>query len=387
MTCGVGSTGKICVAISELLTKANVENYILYASGNSDYPLGKKYMCASEIKLQALKSRIFGNYGFQSKAATKQLISELDRIEPDIVHLHNLHGHNVHLGMLFSYLKDNHIRVYWTFHDCWAFTAYCPHYDMIGCDRWKKGCHNCPQKSRFSWFFDRSKVLYEKKKQLFRGLDLTIITPSQWLADQVKQSFLKDCPVKVIHNGINLSVFYPRESDFRKRYHAENKFIVLGVAFDWGVRKGLDVLIELSKRLDERFQIVIVGTNDCIDKQLPSNISSIHRTADQIELAEIYSAADLFVNPTREDTFPTVNMESLACGTPVLTFRTGGSPEILDEISGRVVEINDEEALYQAILDLAVHPLNRDNCLSRASSFDEKDRYNEYVALYGEVLK
>ena len=203
-TCGAGSTGKICVAVSELLNAAGVENYILYTSGHSDYIHGKKYMTAPEVKIQALKSRIFGNYGFQSKAATKRLIAELDMIAPDIVHLHNLHSHNVHIGDLFAYLKAKGIKIFWTFHDCWAFTGYCPHFDMIGCDKWKNnGCGICPQKFHYSWFFDRSKWLFDKKKELFSDLDLTVITPSQWLADRVKQSFLKDKAVKVINNGID----------------------------------------------------------------------------------------------------------------------------------------------------------------------------------------
>ena len=267
--CGSGSTGKICVAVSELLTKQRVENYILYALGNSNDPLAKKYMSSGDARLQALKSRIFGNYGFQSKKATKRLIRELDEILPDIVHLHNLHSHNAHLGLLFSYLKEKKIKVFWTFHDCWAFTGYCTYYDMVGCDRWKTSCKNCPAKKRFSWFFDRSHDLLLKKKQLFSGLDLTIITPSQWLADQVKQSFLNEYEVKVIHNGIDLSVFRPRQSDFREKYHLENKFIILGVAFKWETRKGLDVFLELNQRLDDRYQIALVGTNEAIDKQLP----------------------------------------------------------------------------------------------------------------------
>lgn len=386
-TCGAGSTGKICVAVSELLTQAGVENYILYTSGNSSHPVGKKYMSAIEVKMQALKSRVFGNYGFQSKAATKRLISRLDRIAPDIIHLHNLHSHNVHLGMLFAYLKDKHIKTYWTFHDCWAFTGYCPHYDMIRCNQWKMGCENCPQHSHYSWFFDRSNTLFHRKKELFAGLDLTIITPSNWLADQVKQSFLKDCHVKVINNGIDLSVFRPQESDFRKRYNIEDKFVILGVAFEWGIRKGLDVFVDLSKRLDEEFQIVLVGTDDTIGRQLPSNIISIHRTANQTELAEIYTAADLFVNPTREENFPTVNIESLACGTPVLTFRTGGSPEMLDDLTGMVVDRNDEEALYNAIIKIeSERPFSAENCCTRAKEFDETERFREYVALYEGAL-
>lgn len=385
ITCSAGSTGTICVSVSRLLTEAGMENYILYASGKSSEPVGRRYMSLPEIKFQALKAKVSGNYGFQSKAATRRLIAELDRIAPDIVHLHNLHSHNVHLGMLFTYLKEKRIKVFWTFHDCWAFTGYCPHYDMIGCSRWKEdGCGNCPQRTHYSWVFDRSAGLFAKKKQLFSGLDLTIITPSQWLADQVKRSFLKECPVEVIHNGIDLSVFSPRESDFRKEYQLENQRILLGVAFGWGQRKGLDVFLRLAKRLDpEKFRIVLVGTDETVDKQLPANVISIHRTADQKELAEIYSAADVLVNPTREDTFPTVNMEALACGTPVVTFRTGGSPETIDEKTGIVVDRDDEEALYAAIVSLCeANPLSREDCRKRAEQFDANSRFEEYVALY-----
>ncbi len=383
--CGSGSTGKICVAVSGLLTEAGVENYILYASGSSSYPAGKRYMSAPEIKWQALKSRIFGNYGFQSKAATKRLIKELEQISPDVVHLHNLHGHNVHLGMLFSYLKQNNIKTFWTFHDCWAFTGYCPHYDMICCTQWKsEGCQRCPQTKRFSWVFDYSSHLFAQKKALFTGLDLTVITPSHWLAEQVKQSFLKDCEIKVIHNGIDLSVFYPRESDFRRKYGLEDKFIVLGVAFDWGIRKGLDVFVELSKRLDARFQIVLVGTNDKIDAHLPDRILSIHHTQDQAELAEIYTAANVFVNPTREEVLGLTNIEANACGTPVITFDTGGSPECIDETSGYVVLKNSIDDIEAVICRLAESSeLSQENCIERAKMFDQRKRLDEYVRLYG----
>lgn len=382
--CGSGSTGKICLAVSELLTDQRVENFTLYASGNSSYPLGIKYMSSFEVKLQALKSRILGNYGFNSGNATKRLIKHLESINPDIVHLHNLHGHNVHLELLFRYLKQNKIKIFWTFHDCWAITGYCPHYDMVGCSKWRTGgCSDCPQRKHYSWFFDRSHWLYQKKKELFNGLDMTIITPSQWLADQVKQSFLKDHEVKVINNGIDLSVFYPRESNFRERYNLENKFIVLGVAFGWGIRKGLDVFIELSKCLDKRFQIVLVGTNDDIDKRLPDNIISIHRTQNQIELSEIYTAADVFVNPTREENFPTTHMESLACGTPVIAFDTGGCSEMLDPTCGCVVEKNNINALEKSIIEVCTQKLySSDNCIAKSASFTACDRFQEYIDLY-----
>lgn len=385
--CGSGSTGKICVAVSQLLTQKNIENYVLYASGKSEYPLGIRYMTNKEVKWQALRSRILGNYGFNSKRATKRLLKELDKIQPDIIHLHNLHGHNVHLGMLCTYLKEKKIKVFWTFHDCWAFTGYCPHYDMIGCDQWKKdGCKKCPQKRRTSWFLDRSQYLFNQKKKLFTGLDMTIITPSKWLAEQVRQSFLAEYDVKVINNGIDLSVFYPRESDFRQKYHLEDKLIVLGVAHIWCAQKGLDVFIELSKRLDARFQIVLVGTDDKVDKQLPENIISIHRTQDQAELAEIYSAADVFVNPTREENFPTTHMEALACGTPVITFATGGSAEMLDETCGAVVRKDDINALEERIVTICVQkPYSAEACIRKAKNFDKKDKFLGCIRLYEEA--
>lgn len=385
--CGFGSTGKICVGISKVLCDHNIENYILYCSGNSDYPYGIK--CTERFpKLQTLRSRVLGNYGFNSRRTTKRLIEELDKISPDIVHLHNLHGHNCNLEMLMDYFRRKRIKLVWTFHDCWAFTAYCPHFVMAKCDKWKTGCQHCVQSRTFSWFADRSAWVYEKKKTAFSGLDLTIVTPSQWLASLVKESFLKEYPVVVINNGIDLDVFRPRASDFRVRYGIPaDKFILLGVAIEWVPRKGADVFIRLAERLDsDKFQIVLVGTDDKIDRQLPPNVISIHRTANQIELAEIYSSADLFVNPTREDTFPTVNMESLACGTPVLTFRTGGSPESLDEKTGVVVNRDDEEALYEAVLRTAKRKnFSREDCINRTLAFAEERKFREYIDIYAAI--
>ena len=385
-TCGIGSTGKICVDISELLTERNIENYIFYCGKKSDYPLGIRYAETAQIKWEALRSHLNGSYGFNSQAFTADMLCQLDSIKPDIVHLHNLHGHNCDLEMLFCYLKRQHIKVFWTFHDCWAFTAYCPHFTMAKCDKWKTGCEHCPQFREYSFFFDRSRLLYQRKKELLSDLDLTIITPSQWLADLVKQSFLQNYPVKVIHNGIDLAVFKPTPSDFREKYHIpRGKAVLLGVAFDWGKRKGLDVFVELATRLDpERYQIVLVGSNDRIDRLLPSQIISIHRTENQQKLAEIYTAADLFVNPTREENYPTVNMEAIACGTPVLTFRTGGSPEILDEKTGAVVDYDDIDALEREISRICEEvPYEREYLLFKAQEFEQNKRLLECYHAYG----
>jgi len=221
-TCGVGSTGKICVGISQILVDKNIENYILYSSKSNGYEHGIRCSDDKYIKLQALKSRIIGNYGFNSRKSTRKMISELERIKPDIVHLHNIHGHDCDLEMLFKYFKENKTKLVWTFHDCWAFTGYCTHFTMMKCGKWRTQCSECVQKREFSWFFDKSKVLFERKKKIFQGLDLTIVTPSRWLADLVNQSFLKDYPVQVINNGIDLNVFKPNESNFREKFGLEN---------------------------------------------------------------------------------------------------------------------------------------------------------------------
>jgi glycosyltransferase involved in cell wall biosynthesis len=287
------------------------------------------------------------------------------------------------LGLLCTYLKEKKIKVFWTFHDCWAFTGYCPHYDMAGCGQWKTQCQSCIQRKHYTWFRDRSAYLYREKRAALTGLDMTIVTPSQWLADQVKQSFLKEYPVKVIRNGIDLSVFQPRESDFRQKYGIERKHVVLGVAFGWGPRKGLDVFVELAKRLDDTYQIVLVGTDDTVDGQLPSNILSIHRTQNAAELAEIYSAADVFVNPTREENYPTTHMEALACGTPVVSFATGGSLEMLDTTCGCGVPKNDVDEMERMIrVACEERPYTPLDCVKKAEAFQAVDRFKEYVKLY-----
>lgn len=386
-TCGKGSTGKICVEISKLLADKSIENYIIYSGKQCEYPFG--YLCGGtkELKFQALRSHLFGLYGFNSKWLTKRMLNKLDEIKPDVVHLHNIHGHNCHIEMLLDYLREHHIKTFWTFHDCWAFTAYCPHFTLVGCDKWKNGCHNCPQYKDYSFFFDRSARLYEKKKKASEGLDLTIITPSQWLAGLVKQSFFKNYPIKVINNGIDLEIFKPTPSKFREKHEIPNdKYIVLGVAFGWGKRKGLDVFIELSKRLDkEKYQIVLVGTDEKIDNQLPSNIISIHRTQNQKELAEIYTAADVFVNPTREEVFGLVNVEALACGTPGVTFNTGGSPECYDVTCGAVVPFDNVNAMEKEIIRICEDkPFRAADCVEYAKNFDVQKKYSEYLKLYGE---
>lgn len=393
-----GSTGNIMNSLSKCLREQNGDAYMLYTpiyTQKSMVGLRSELKCVCvgnyyENFIHAMLGQITGLNGLFSWFGSRKLIKECKKFSPDIIHLHVLHAFCFCLPKLFRYIKKHNIPVVWTFHDCWAFTGHCPHFIEVKCDRWKNGCGKCPQLSCYPKSrVDASALSYKLKKKWFTGIqNLTIVTPSEWLKSLVKQSFLKDYPIKVINNGIDLDVFKPTENNFREKYGVpKGKKIILGVASAWGVKKGIDVFIELSKHLDKKeYQIVLVGTNELIDNTLPENIISIHRTNNQKELAEIYTAADLFVNPTREDTFPTVNIEALACGTSVLTFETGGSPEIVDEKCGLVVPCDDVDAMEKEIIRICKErPYSQEDCIERAKKFDMKERFEEYIELYEQI--
>jgi glycosyltransferase involved in cell wall biosynthesis len=305
-----------------------------------------------------------------------------------VIHLHNLHGWFINLPLLFRYIKKHDIPVIWTLHDCWSFTGHCPYYDMVNCDRWRTGCHHCSQFRRYpgTWF-DYSATMFRKKRRWFTGVKhMTVVTPSKWLADQVQCSYLGDYSVKVINNGVDLQVFQQDGADIRQRLQIDGKYMILGVAYEWDARKGLDVFTALAQRLGPDYRIVLVGTDERVDAQLPKEIISIHRTQNQRELAQLYSAADVFVNPTREENFPTVNMEALACGTPVVTFATGGSPEIIDEHCGIAVPKNDEQALENAIRRICQErSFTPEACRRRAGEFTQERFTAEYMDLYERI--
>lgn len=391
--CNYGSTGKIINNLCQILKSQNVKYLFAIPKTESN----KKNLKENQVlfggkisrNLSFVLAKTFGNTDNLNFFNTFCLIRIIKGFKPDIIHLHNIHGNFLNINWFFSFLKKHRIKVIWTLHDCWSFTGRCPHFAILDCKKWENGCYGCPYpKTDYPISkIDKTKKAWNKKKKLFAQIDdLTIVTPSDWLSDLVKKSYLKDFSIKVIHNGINLNIFKPTGSNFRKQWNVSvDKYVLLGVCFAWDYKKGLDVFVDLSKRLDEKYQIVLVGTTDSVDKELPSNIISIHRTNNQQDLAEIYSAADLFVNPTREENYPTVNMESLACGTPVLTFRTGGSPEIIDETCGSVVACGDIDSLEQEVMRICeTKPYTKEACLQRAKSFDMNDRFQEYINLYNE---
>ena len=375
-----GSTGTIMKGIGKSAESNDFCCYYAYPGTQLNKPRESNdiIICSAIMRKVAEKIGYYtGLKGGWLFFETKRLMKRIDEIKPEIIHLHNLHDTYVHLPLLFNYIKKHKVPIVWTLHDSWAFTGHCPYFTMAKCDKWKIGCHDCPNYRDYpSSFFDNSKRMWKLKKKWFTGVEnMTIVTPSQWLADLVKQSFLGEYPVRVIHNGIDLAVFKPTPSDFREKYQIrKEKKILLGVAFDWGIRKGLDVFVELSKRLaPEKYQIVLVGTDEQVDRQLPTNIISIHRTQNQTKLAEIYTAADVFVNPTREEVLGLVNIEANACGTPVITFNTGGSPECINEKSGMVIPYGDIDAMKESIEYICDNSsFSEKDCIARAASFDQK---------------
>lgn len=392
-----GSTGKIMMGIADVARAQGHEVMCASPITTTNRDAGEdcgyyRIGTFNSRRVNVALARITGFNGCFAWFETYKLLKKIDEFKPDIIHLHNLHDSYINLPMLFSYIKKHEIPVVWTLHDCWSFTGQCPHFTMVKCDKWKTGCYGCLQYKAYpSSLYDNTKRMWQLKKKWFTGVkNMTIVTPSEWLAGLARESYLKQYPIEVINNGIDLNVFKPTHSNFRKQYGIPgDKYIVLGVSFAWGYRKGLDCFVEMAEKLGEQFQIVLVGTDDEIDKNLPQSIISIHRTQNQKELAEIYSAADVFVMPTREENYPTVNMEAIACGTPVVTFDTGGSPEMLDDKTGIVVEANDIKATVKAIKDIC----EKKKCdaeeyiVAYSKKFDKQDKFVEYIDLYSAIIE
>ena len=355
--CGIRSTGRIVTDLAMDYMAQGHEVKIAY--GREDVPARFREMAYRigtewDVRVAALKARIFDNEGFNAIRETKKLTEWAEQYDPDVVWLHNLHGYYLNIEELFRWIKSRpQMRVRWTLHDCWAFTGHCTHFTMANCTRWKECCKACVQTRQYpkSVFKDNSKENFRRKCAAFCGVkNMTLITPSYWLADLVKQSFLRDYPVEVIHNQIDTSVFRPTAGNFRIRYGVENRKIVLSVSSVWNHAKGYADFMKLAGMLDDSYVIVMVGLTKQQMKSLPSPIIGIERTDTPAELAEIYTAADVFVNLTYQDTYPTVNLEAQACGTPCLTYRTGGSVESVPPEN--VVDQGDLDAMLVRIQEV-----------------------------------
>lgn len=343
-----GSTGSIMRGLHSQLCSNGVDSYCFWGRRHKSIDEHMR-CCASkpEVYFHGAMTRLRDRMGFYSKHDTAKLLKLLDEIDPDVVHLHNIHGYWVNIEMLFSWLATHHCQVRWTLHDCWAFTGHCAHFTYLECAQWKTHCaysYSCPQLDTYPKTISKASCTrnFEDKKRIFTSVPparMTLITPSQWLGNLVGESFLKDYPVEVRRNTIDRAVFRPTPSDFRERYGIGDRFMILGVASPWTERKGLGSFIRLADELDsKKYAIVLVGLSEKQIKQLPNGIMGLTRTNSPQELAGIYSTADVFFNPTVEDNFPTVNLEAEACGTPVVTYDTGGCRETLGMRGSRYVE-------------------------------------------------
>lgn len=353
---GVGSTGRIAAEQCRELMAQGHSCVIAYGremrgcDGIPTIQIGTPL----DYKLHGVRTRLLDDHGFGSYTATRRFLQQVREYDPDVIWMHNIHGYYLHIGLLFDYLRGCGKKIFWTLHDCWSFTGHCAYFDFVECNRWKTGCHNCPQKNTYpaSLLLDNSRKNFARKKQLFSGIpNLTLITPSKWLAELVKQSILGEYPVEVVYNTVNTDVFKPTPSDFREKHGLQDKVILLGVAGVWEPRKGMRDFVALAKRLPETYKIVLVGVTPEQAKVLPETVIAIPRTASAVELAQIYTAADVFVNPTYEDNLPTVNLEARACGTHIVCYDTGGCAETLGP-EDLLVPKGDVEALYQAITQL-----------------------------------
>ena len=401
--CNSGSTGRISAEIASLAQQRG--HNVCFAYGRGSHPddiQGYKIGNRIDFICHVLLNFVFGKSGFGSRIVTKRFLNWLKKNQPDIINIHNLHGFYIHVGMFFDYIKANDIPVVWTLHDCWSFTGQCAHFDYVGCDKWKRGCYKCPifrTEYPYSLFCDNSEKNYIDKRRVFTGVkNLIIVTPSEWLSNLVKDSFLKEYEVKIINNGIDLNKFRIIRDDksliseLREQNNiSEQKKVVLGVANVWTERKGLNSFYQLANILPEEYIIVLVGISTRIAKTIKNKyrgkIIGIKHTESIDELVCWYNLADVFVNPTLEDNFPTTNIEALACGTPVVTYKTGGSPESIDDNCGIVVDRADVVELRNAVIFAGSRKIHRDICRNRAEIYSKTDRLMQYVLLMESMAK
>ena len=396
---GTGSVGRIACGTADEIINNGGEALLFRGRGEAvkgydNYRIGSD----PDMFFHGMMTRITDRHGLYSKNATLRLIKKLEEYDPDVIQLHNIHGYYVNYPLLFEWLKSSNKPVVWTLHDCWSFTGHCAHFDYCGCDKWERECFDCPEKSEYpaSFIKDSSKSNYARKKESFTGVkNLRLVTPSNWLKEAVERSFLSDYPVSVINTGIDREQFKPLESDIRKTHGiGDDTTLILGVANPWRERKGLYDFGELYGVLEKthpgRFKIVLVGLKPSHMEELPEGIIKLAHTESVEELAMWYSVADIYVNLTYGDTFPTTNLEAIACGTPVITYNAGGSPESITEKTGRVVEKGDLEGVVKAAEELTLElSTDRENvtraCVERSKDYDKRDKYKVYYELYKEI--
>lgn len=394
------STGRIMQEIGELAMQHGWRSCIAYSKGRDGIksckseviPVGNKW---STI-WHGLETRLFDRHGLASNEATRLFVKQIQELEPDVIHIHNIHGYFLNYQILFDFLAKSNIPVVWTVHDCWLYTGHCYYYSYAGCNKWQTGCGHCPQKKEFpaSWLIDRSHQNYEDKKQAFTSLpldQLTIVPVSEWIREEMQHSFFRNNQFHVIHNGINTNIFniYNPEQ-VKQKYGLNGKHILLGVASIWSREKGFDDCIQMADLLHPDEMLVLVGVRPEQQKKLKKNMLGIPRTENIHQLAELYAAADAFINPTWQDNYPTVNLEAIACGTPVVTYRTGGSIEAITDQTGFIVPQGNVKEMLEAarLISQRGKAYYQQPCRTYAlENFRKEDRYQDYLDLYDKLTE
>lgn len=352
-----GGAARIVAGIHTRLQAEGEESYVAYGRGmQTEDEHIYRFNGTAEIYFSALASRLSGLNGWFNRRATSRLIRHIDRLQPDILHLHALHGYYLNFPMLFAYINDRKIPCVWTFHDCHAFVGNCGYY--FDCQKWKTGCEHCPSLRGYpaSQFFDFTGYMWRRKKELFAaGAPKIIVTPSDWLTEQAKASYFGAYPCVTIHNGIDaVNTFYPRDREAcRKKYgYGPEEKLVLGIAVGYhDPRKGAGYIIQAAKELGSEVKVILIGWEEQNNALLKGtdNIITIPNTGDTDMLAEYYSMADIFVLPSLAENYATVTLEAMACGTPVVGFDAGGIPEQLEDRRGIAVPVGDQAAFTAAI--------------------------------------
>ena len=388
---GSKSTGTIVKDIDLILQSKGHESYVAFQKSTEVPTNGYKIGNKLDYKIHALLTRLLGKQGYFSIASTKKFLKYIDKIKPDIVHLHNLHSNYINLNMLLKYLEYKNIHTVITLHDCWFFTGKCSHYQVAKCDKFKDSCGDCPllKKDVPSWFFDPTTKVLSDKKKLFNNIkSLTVVGVSNWISSEAKKGIFKDKDVVTIHNGVDINIFRPTPSEMREKLGLKDEFVILGSADKWLNPLNREAFKYILSSITPDMKIVIFGCNKDQQKQLPESVIGIGYITDRDEMAKLYSMSDVFVNITLEDSLPTVNIEAQACGTPVITYKSGGSPETISERTGIVVPKGDKEGLLKAILKIKDRgkAIYEQNCIDHVEkNFVIKDRYVEYVNLYNNI--
>ena len=390
------STGKIAQGIALECNSSNIENLFLYGRNECANPSvnSKKIASSFSCKFHFLMSRVFDRTGFYSYFQTKKIVKEIQKYHPDIIHLHIIHGYYCNIKVLFKYLANCGVPIIWTFHDCWAYTGHCAYYLSAKCYKWKTQCNRCTEKMTYprSFVFSQSKRNFIDKKKLFTSIkNLTIVANCDWLKSETLDSFFKDYKVIAINNGVDQNVFKYNQEARYKLFGETKKTIVLTIANKWDIRKGLLDVIEVYKKLDsDRFTFVVVGLTPedwrLYNYDVPESFIVVNRTSNQKELSDYYSSADYFLCLSHEDTCPTTIIESISCGTPVLTYSIGGCSEaIVDGITGKTFLENDTDAIACFLSRLPA--FKRKECIDIGKKYDSKKCFAKYIDLYRDSLK